>query len=219
LRGTLIQRDGSLIIEGFLAAAYIPHQPNRPGMEILLSLKQDRAFGPCVVLGIGGTLTEWYGQVGNSTVIFPAKGLDQDTVRACLLAHPSLKILCTRSRLYETPPFALDDLVTAVLGLADLGCHCGPDGTSTWTVEELEINPAVATDVRLMALDGVGLVSRRKWPRVKRPAAGIAALLKPRSAVVMGVSAKGPNPGRIILTNLRKSVGIDPKRLFVVHQR
>lgn len=219
LRSSLIQRDGSLMIEGFLAAAYIPHLPNRPGQEVLLSLKQDRAFGPCVVLGIGGTLTEWYGQVGNSTVIFSAKGLASDTVRDCLRAHPSLKILCTPSRLYDTPPFSLDDLVSAVMGLADLGCHCGPDGSSAWTIEELEINPAVATDGRLVALDGVGLVSRRKWSRVKRPASGIAALLKPRSAVVLGVSAKGANPGRIILTNLRQSEGIDPKRLYVVHQR
>jgi acyl-CoA synthetase (NDP forming) len=219
MRATLVQRDGSLMMEGFLAAAFIPHQPNRPGQEVLLSLKQDPAFGPCVVLGIGGTLAEWYGQVGNSTVIFPAKGLDSASVGACLQAHPSLRILCTPSRLYETAPFALEDLVAAVMGLADLGCHCGPQGSSRWTVEEIEINPAVSANGHLVALDGVGLVSSRKWSRGKRPSAGIAALLKPRSAVVMGVSAKGANPGRIILTNLRKSEGIDPDRLYVVHQR
>ena len=219
LRTNLVQRDGSLVMEGFLAAAYIPHQPNRPGQEVLLSLKQDPAFGPCVVLGIGGTLTEWYGQVGNSTVIFPAKGLTMEDVRTGLNGHPALKILCSPSRLYEKAPFAQEDLVSAVMGLADLGCHCGPDGSSRWTVEELEINPAVSSNGRLVALDGVGLVSCRKWSRGKRPRAGISALLQPRSAVVMGVSAKGANPGRIILTNLRHSEGIDPDRLYVVHQR
>ncbi len=48
--------------EGLLAAAFVPHESNHPGQEVLLSLRQDPAFGPVVVVGIGGTLTEWYGQ-------------------------------------------------------------------------------------------------------------------------------------------------------------
>ncbi len=219
LKRTLVQRDGSLPVEGFLAGAFIPHQANRPGQEVLLSLKQDPAFGPCIVLGIGGTLTEWYGHSGNSTIIFPAEDLNSDTVRASLLAHPVLKILCSPSRLYEQGPFSMEDLVDAVMGLAELGLHCGPAGSSEWTIEELEINPAVPSESRLVALDGVGLVSRRKWSGGKRPANRINSLLRPRSAVVMGVSARGANPGRVILANLLKSEGIDPDRLYVVHHR
>ena len=75
LKGSLVQGGVTQPVEGFLAGAFVPHQPNRPGQEVLLSLKQDRAFGPCVVVGIGGTLTEWYGQTGHSTLIFPAVGL------------------------------------------------------------------------------------------------------------------------------------------------
>jgi acyl-CoA synthetase (NDP forming) len=219
LQASLAETEDALPLEGWLAASFIPHQPNRPGQEVLLSLKQDPAFGPCVVLGIGGTLTEWYGHGGHSTVIFPAQDLEPDLVRGCLLAHPVLKILCSPSRLYRQGPFAVEDLVAAVTGLAALGLHCGPAGPSAWTVEELEINPAVAVDGRVVALDGVGLVSRRKWNPARRPPSRISALLAPRSAVVMGVSAKGANPGRIILTNLRHSEGIDPKRLYVVHHR
>jgi len=219
LRKALAQKDGALPVEGFLAGAFIPHHANRPGQEVLLSLKQDPAFGPCVVLGVGGTLTEWYGHSGNSTVIFPAENLRPETVRASLSGHPLLKILCSVSRLYEQGPFPMEDLVGAVMGLAELGLHCGPAGSSEWTMEELEINPAVASEGRLVALDGVGLVSRRKWSGVQRPASRIDSLLRPRSAVVMGVSAKASNPGRIILANLLKSEGIDPDRLYVVHHR
>lgn len=219
LKKALGQRDGPLPVEGFLAGAFIPHQANRPGQEVLLSLKQDPAFGPCVVLGVGGTLTEWYGHTGSSTVIFPAENLVPETVRDAILGHPLLKILCSPSRLYEQGPFPVEDMVAIVMGLAELGLHCGPAGSSPWTIEELEINPAVPSGNRLVALDGVGLVSRRKWTRGKRPASRIQSLLKPRSAVVMGVSAKGANPGRIILSNLLKSDGIDPARLYVVHHR
>ena len=68
-------------VEGFLAGAFVSHKTNTPGQEVLLSLKQDPAFGPCVVLGIGGTLTEWYGRGsgGGSTLILPAFGLDAES--------------------------------------------------------------------------------------------------------------------------------------------
>ena len=219
MKTDLFQRGASLPVEGFLAGAFIPHQPNRPGQEVLLSLKQDPAFGPCVVVGIGGTLAEWYGQTGCSTIIFPAENLDREIVSSALSTHPFMKILCAPSRLCEQGPFQVEELVDAIMGLADLGLYCGPNGSSEWTVEELEINPAVAADGRLTALDGVGLVSRRKWLRVPRSVARIEALLRPRSAVVMGVSARDVNPGRIILANMQMSEGLDPARLYVVHHR
>ncbi len=207
------------LVEGLLAAAFVPHDPNRPGQEILLSLRQDAAFGPCVVLGIGGTLTEWYGKGsgGGSTLILPAAGLDAATVTAALAAHPWLRLVCESSRLYPRAPLAPERLVEAVLAMAALGELCGPGGASPWTIEELEINPAVASAGRLVALDGVGLVSRRKWRGASRPLARIGALLAPRSAVVMGVSARGANPGRIILDNLLRSEGPVRERLWVVH--
>ena len=212
-------------VEGVMAAAFVPHVSNQPGQEVLLSLRQDPAFGPCVVVGIGGTLTEWYsaGSAGvgtaGSTLIFPSVGLAEETVRSGLMAHPMLKLLCQPSRLYKTAPMGLDKLTKSVLALAAIGQHCGPAGDSPFTLEEIEINPAVASDGQLVALDGVGLLSLRKWDPVVRPLARINSLLQPRSAVVMGVSAKGANPGRVILDNLRESEGIDQERLYVVHHR
>ncbi|MBU8870119.1 MAG: acetate--CoA ligase family protein [Gemmatimonadales bacterium] len=221
MKATLEEGGLSDVVEGFLAASFVPHKANTPGQEVLLSLKQDEAFGPCVVVGIGGTLTEWYGKGsgGSSTLIFPALGLEPEAVAAAIEAHPLISLFCCSSRLYRTAPVLLEDLVTWVMALAKLGIHSGPQGKSPFTVEEIEINPAVASKGRLVALDGVGLVSRRKWASQTRPVEKISPLLSPRSAVVLGVSAKAPNPGRIILGNLKRSEGIDQKRLYVVHHK
>jgi acyl-CoA synthetase (NDP forming) len=209
------------LVEGLLAAAFVPHTANKPGQEVLLSLKQDPAFGPCVILGIGGTLTEWYGSGsgGRSTLVFPAQGLQKDQVARAVESHPLLNLLCVPSRIYPEAPLDSGTLADAVLALGRLGEYCGPQRESSFTLEEIEINPAVASGGKLVALDGVGLVSKRKWASPDRPLAKIQPLLSPRSAVVMGVSARGANPGKIILKNLLRSEGIDPDRLYVVHHR
>lgn len=214
------ERLGPEACEGVLAAAFVPHRPNQPGQELLLALRRDPAFGPCVVVGVGGTLTEWYGRGcrGASTLIFPAADLQAGTVASALLAHPLLQILCSPSRLYEQPPLTPETIAEAVLQLAGLGVASGP-GCGAWTLREIEINPAVAGVGRLVALDGVGLVSADVPRAPARPTAKIHPLLRPRSAVVLGVSAQGANPGRIILDNLKRSAGLDPARLYVVHGR
>ncbi|MBK8166350.1 MAG: acetate--CoA ligase family protein [bacterium] len=202
-------------IEGVMAAAFVPHQANRPGCEVLLTLRQDPAFGPCVVVGIGGTLTEWHG--AGATLVLPAVGLDAARVETALLGHPRLALLVKPSRLYSEPPLAVAELAAAAVALADLGQAAGPGSPGEWTLEELEINPAVAGPLGLTALDGVARVSQRKWPGRQRPLARVKALMDPRSAVVLGVSAKGRNPGRIIVDNLARARSLAPGRLYVVH--
>ncbi len=207
-------------IEGLLVCGFVAHKANTPGQEVLLTLRQDPAFGAVVVVGIGGTLTEWYGKGsgGKSTLVFPAGGLDSGTVEAALKGHPLLSILAWPSRLYGTPPMNPNDLVGGIMALANLGAAMGPD-TGGFTIEELEINPAVASGGALVALDGVGLVSERRWAAGTRPVEKIKPLLEPRSAVVMGVSSKGSNPGRVILENLKRSVGVVRENLAVIHPR
>ncbi len=205
--------------EGILATEFVPHGANVPGQELLLSLTQDAAFGPVVVVGLGGVLTEWYGEGtgGRSRLILPADGLTRDTARAALEGHPLLSLLCRPSRLYGDPPLDGGDLADVVVRLAGLAEAFGPGGEGEATLEELEINPAVAVDGELVAIDGVGLVSDRRWPRSERPLALIEQLLHPRSAAVLGVSARAANPGRIIMRNLKRSQGVPADRLHVVH--
>lgn len=205
--------------EGVMACAFVPHRANEPGQEYLLSVRQDPAFGPVAVVGVGGLLTEWYGQGtgGRSRLIFPAAGLEAGQVADALRAHPLLRLGVGPSRLHARPPLAADAIGEALAALARAAATYGAGGESEWTLEEIEINPAVASEGRLVAIDGVGLVSRRRWPAVKRPLAKIGPLLAPRSAFVMGASAKGHNPGRVILANLRASAGIAAQGLRAIH--
>lgn len=221
LKTQLSSADLDDSIEGFMAGEFVPHQANTAGHEVLLSLRQDPAFGPCVVVGIGGTLTEWYGKGsdGQSTLIFPAQGLASSFVENALVSHPFLQILCVPSRLYREAPVPAKELVKWILTLASLGNFFGPRGDGSLTLEEIEINPAVASHGKLVALDGVGLLSRRKWNTETRPTGKIQPLLHPDSAVVLGVSAKGANPGRIILENLKRSEGMTKDRVYVVHPK
>jgi acyl-CoA synthetase (NDP forming) len=207
-------------IEGLLACGFVAHRPNTPGQEVLLTVRQDPAFGPVVVVGVGGTLTEWYGEGsgGRSTLVLPARGLTAELATAALAAHPLLRILAWPSRLYPDPPLAPHALADALVKLARLATTWAAD-TGGPTLEELEINPAVPGEGQVVALDGVGLVSTRQWPAADRPTAKIGPLLAPRSAVVMGVSTKGANPGRIILENLRRSAGKVRDHLAVIHPR
>ncbi len=206
-------------IEGVLACAWVPHLANQPGQEFLLSLRQDAAFGPVVVVGAGGVLTEWYGRGtgGQSRLIFPAADLQAGAVAAALRAHPLLSLAVSPSRLYSAPPLDAEVVAETVAALAAAAVRYGAGADGPWTLEELEINPAVAAGGRLTALDGVGLLSRRRWTPTRRPLAKIAPLLAPRSAVVMGVSARGDNPGRIILRNLLESACVERGRLAVIH--
>jgi len=206
-------------VEGLMATEFVPHGANVPGQELLLSVKQDPAFGPVVVVGLGGVLTEWYaeGTDGRSRLILPVRGLTREFVSEILAGHPLLSVSCRPSRLHAEPPLSADTIAAGVMGLAGLAAAHGPDVDGTATLEELEINPAVARDGELVAIDGVGLVSDRKWPRPDRPLPLIGNLLHPRSAAVLGVSARGANPGRIIMRNLKRSQGVPPERLHVVH--
>lgn len=206
-------------VEGVLACAWVPHLANQPGQEFLLSLRQDPAFGPVVVVGVGGLLTEWYGRgtAGRSRLIFPAADLQASAVAAALGAHPLLSLAVSPSRLYPVPPLDAQVVGETVAALAAAARRHGAQGDGPWTLEEIEINPAVAAGGRLVALDGVGLLSRRRWASTQRPLAKIAPLLAPRSAVVMGVSARGDNPGRIILRNLLGSASVERGKLAVIH--
>jgi len=207
--------------EGVLATEFVPHGANVPGQELLLSVKQDDAFGPLVIVGLGGVLTEWYGEGtdGRSRVILPVVGLTRERVADVITGHPLLSLLCRPSRLYADPPLDVARLVDPIMALAGLAAAFGPSVADVPTLEELEINPAVVRDGELVAIDGVGLVSRRKWPVPDRPLALLDNLLKPRSAVVLGVSAGGHNPGRIIMNNLQHSQGISAENLYVVHPK
>lgn len=74
-------------------------------------------------------------------------------------------------------------------------------------MSEIEINPLTFVDGRPVVLDALARlgVGAARAPSPDMPAwrrRAVRALLEPRSVVVVGVSARGANPGRTILANL-----------------
>ncbi len=192
-----------------------------PAAETLVSLKQDPAFGPVLVLGLGGVLTEWFGSLsgGRSTAIL-APGSVREGLLGAAAASTAFALLFSPSRLHETPPLDLAVVAGKLEALGHLATAFSPDAGSGLTLEELEVNPLfLLADGRWVAADGKGRLSVRRAGRAARPIRKIRKLLEPESAAVFGASTTAMNPGRIILRNLKASEGLRYGKLWAVHPK
>ena len=194
-----------------------------PAAEALLSFKNDVAFGPVLVFGLGGLLTEWYGQMapGATTAILRPGDVKRD-LDAILEKSPALKIFFESSRAHAQAPLALDEVAARLETLSkNLSLFFSPENPfGNPTLEEIEINPVLlCADGRWVAADGKARISERRVEKSRRPLEKIEKLLAPRSAVVFGASAHDMNPGRIILKNLKGSEAISYGGLRAIHPR
>ena len=192
-----------------------------PAAELLLSLRMDRGFGPSVAFGLGGVLTEYWGRSlkeGRAAVTRATSGLDRRSIEEMIAGTVAADFLAgrlrgQRERLVE--PGAAEE---AVETFADLARAFSPRAGTSWTLEELEVNPLVIDATgRLVALDGIGRFSRVKRQPLPRPVEAIKALLEPRSVLVVGASSRSLNPGRIILRNLLSSSRYTAQNVHLVH--
>lgn len=219
------RRMPDAVRSGVLVVEKVKTKGGSPASETLLSLKQDPAFGPVLVLGLGGVLTEWFGDVsaGTSTVVLQPGRVREGLERA-VEARPALALLFRPSRLHATPPL---DLAATAERLETLGTVATAFGEAAQagevdplTLEELEVNPLLlAADGRWIAVDGKGRLGRTTRTLPKRPLRKVKNLLEPKSAAVLGASATAMNPGRIILRNLKVAEGIRYGQLWAVHPK
>lgn len=192
-----------------------------PAAETLVSVKQDPAFGPVLVFGLGGVLTEWFGSVsaGRSTAIL-SPGRVRDGLAAAAASVPALELLLSPSRLHPVAPLDLDAVTAKLEALGRLATAFAPDAGGALTLEELEVNPfLLLEDGRWVAADGKARLSGRRVTRPSRPIRKIRNLLEPESAAVFGASTTTMNPGRIILRNLKASEGLRYGKLWAVHPK
>ncbi len=205
--------------EGVLAAEFVPHKSNIPGQELLVSIKQDSAFGPVIVLGVGGLLTEWYGEAtqNRSRIIIPAENFDRNYFRQVISNHPLFSIYHSKSRVHKVAPLNIEVILDIVAKMADLASMFSASSDSDAVLEEIEINPIVITGGNAVAIDGVGRVSAEKISMQDKPVHKIENMMNPASAVVLGVSASSMSPGRIIVNNLKQAESIDQSKLYIVH--
>jgi acyl-CoA synthetase (NDP forming) len=209
-------------IAGALVVEKIPHQSGL-GREMLAAVRHDPAFGPVVVLGVGGLDTETL--LGSlrperARAMVAAEGLDEATAVEALrgtLVHEALTG-GLRSGGDAIPEDRLVELVLALARFAVRWVGFAPPGGLG--LSELEVNPLVAAaDGRLVALDGLARLHRPEPLLPERPVKELRRLLVPGSAVVIGASVDGMNPGRIILKNLVEGGGIPGDKIWAIHPR
>jgi acyl-CoA synthetase (NDP forming) len=207
---------GILVLERLVPAS------GTPAAEALLSFKHDPAFGPVLLFGLGGVLTEWYGQMaaGATTAILRPQEVKQG-LQAATEKYPALKIFFEANRAHARAPLVLDEVAARLESLSkNLSPYSPENSFGNPTLEELEVNPVILTaDGRWVAADGNASFSDRRAVTGRRPLAKIEKLLAPRSAVVFGASARESNPGRIILNNLKASETVAYGHLRAVHPR
>jgi acyl-CoA synthetase (NDP forming) len=223
-------------VDGYTVNEFIPHEAAL-GHELILGFRFTRDFGPVISFGPGGIYTEFLSSAfksGVASVFFSPLVSDRPVIEAALSRNAIVALVSGHLR--GTRP-AIDasriaDAVEAFLRAAPALAAMG--------LLEFEVNPlVVAGGGRLVALDvlvkigessglsansglsdssgelsvvGGRLVNPRQ---ACRPVDKIARLLRPASAALSGVSAKGVNNGRVILRNLLAN-GFDRERLYVV---
>ncbi len=203
--------------EGVLIAEKLPVLEDRLGQEFLLSYKQDPAFGPVIVFGLGGLLTEWYGEFskGDSTAVLEPLRIASGLRRASA-SRPAFSLLFNGSRAHPRPILDLETTAARLERFAS--AVTGWRSESGSEIAELEVNPVLARGDDWIALDGKGKNQPpRPGPRPSRPLEKIGNLLRPKSAAVAGASASSMNPGRIILRNLKTSEGVTYGHLYAIH--
>jgi acyl-CoA synthetase (NDP forming) len=208
-------------IDGVLVAERVRFRAGL-GRELLAAIRHDPAFGPVVVLGVGGLDTE--ALLGSlrperARAMLQATGLTADAVTGALRGTLAHEALTGQLRSSREAAVAEDGLIEVVLALGRLAEEwAGFEPAGGLGLSELELNPLVAAeDGRLVALDGLARLHRPRPLAPPRPVPRLRHLLAPQSAVVIGASADGMNPGRIILRNLAEGGGIPRRRVWAIH--
>lgn len=224
-------------LEGFLFCEQLDfYKGGLASGEYLLSSYLDPDFGPMLCFGIGGTGVEYSKTVmkaGSSHAFIPAKAdISEGSCFGDILENlPATQLISGGVRGIK----ASSDVATirsTLQGLQKLVTYYSADNPKApFIVEEIEVNPIVAANDKLYALDAVLKVrpnpSQGLDPeRVKvydidhtdKPINQLSALLKPKSAVVIGASQRNPGSlGATILDKLKLTIPHD--QLYCIHPK
>jgi acetyl-CoA synthetase (ADP-forming) len=166
--------------------------------ELIAGLVQDPQFGPCVMLGLGGILTEALGDV-----VFAATPVSEADARRMLARLAASQLLTKPFR--GEPPVDEAALARVVTGLGRLAVE-RPD------VRSVDVNPLIVRDGIPLAVDAL-VVLEESPPKPGRRAIRARSdadvlerfrpLFHPRGIVVAGASSHPGKFGFVTLHNWR----------------
>ncbi|MBW2240917.1 MAG: acetate--CoA ligase family protein [Deltaproteobacteria bacterium] len=169
--------------------------------ELIAGLVRDPQFGPCVVLGLGGILTE-----ALKDVAFAAVPIDRAAARG-LIGRLRTSHLITEPFRGE-PAADLDALADVLVGLSRLA-EARPD------IASVDVNPLILRDGKPVAVDGLVELGDAAAPLTGSTAAAgsppptdaslierFRPLFQPRGIVIAGVSSHPGKFGFVTYHNL-----------------
>jgi succinyl-CoA synthetase beta subunit len=122
------------------AERFVVQERVGPGVELLLGARRDEVFGPVVVVGAGGVLTEVLRDV--SVRLAP---LDEGAAEAMLAEGARPRLLAGPRGLRPVDPAALGTLIERLAGLI----------VAEPRIAEIDVNPLIAAGADLVAVDAL----------------------------------------------------------------
>ncbi|HSW30566.1 MAG TPA: acetate--CoA ligase family protein [Longimicrobiales bacterium] len=203
----------------FLVQEFVPHE-REPGGELLLSARWSPEFGVVLTLAPGGVAAEALASLarpGAASLVWLAGGGDPGARLERELRTSTLGKLLTGDLRGRAPRVTAGAMAAFAAEFTAAAAQVVPD-----RFLEVEVNPLVFAGGRPVALDALVRVTPIPEPDSAEPdsAAGrlilqppgaasapgrraaLAALLRPATVAVVGASARGANPGRVILRNV-----------------
>jgi acyl-CoA synthetase (NDP forming) len=204
-------------ILGFLLCEKIDYDKTGFGTELLMGLRNSRDFGPVATMGVGGVEIEYLSErikEGKAVSIGSPHILYKEDIHRILEPLAVYDKLVGNVRGTEAS-ISKDELVETYYRFLKLGAYYSPYKLDhPFVIEEAEVNPFVAQDKKLVALDGMCRFSRSHAVARTQRYENLKYLLKPKTIGIIGVSEK-MNVGHIILNNILRE-GFYNWNVFVV---
>ncbi len=218
LAGTALEARLRERLRGILLCEFRQADAQGFATELFVGIRNTAEFGPIISAGLGGVEMEILARStkpGAAVAISPTglvDGREFFELFRRTLSYERLSGAMRGSRRLVTDE-TLIECFQAFIDTANAFSTVTPD--APFHIQELEVNPFLVSGGHIAPVDGVCSFSGPAAVRPPRPVAKIANLLEPRSAAVIGVSAKGMNMGRIILNNIVRA-GFDRDAVWAI---
>ncbi|RLE30646.1 MAG: CoA-binding protein [Acidobacteria bacterium] len=203
---------------GILMCRFMETDAQGFATELFVGIRNTDEFGPIISAGLGGVEMEVLAREtrkGAAVAIAPTGLIDGDGFLKLFkrtLSYQRLSGLMRGSRRLVSDAI-LEECFEAFIQLANQFSENNPQ--AEFHIEEFEVNPFAVVGAHLAPLDGLCAFTPASRPVAARPIHKIKSLLEPKSAAIIGVSARSMNMGRIVLGNILGG-GFDRARVTVI---